>query len=72
VGLPDPANQNRAKWPFPGTPKIDEDGIPDYSALMSDIKILAERNFDKTRQYLWPIPSSERRINPVLTQNAGY
>lgn len=72
IGLPDPASQDRSKWPFPGTPQIDADGIPDYSALTDDIKILAERDFDKDRQYLWPIPSSERRINENLTQNTGY
>lgn len=72
IGLPDPADQDRSKWPFPGTPLIDEDGIPDYSAMMNDIKVLAERDFNKERQYLWPIPSSERRINENLTQNPGY
>ncbi|MGV3587466.1 MAG: RagB/SusD family nutrient uptake outer membrane protein [Adhaeribacter sp.] len=72
VGLPDPNKQDRAKWPFPGVPAIDEDGIPDYSALLSDVKLLAIRNFDKTKQYLWPIPATERRVNPTLSQNAGY
>lgn len=72
IGLPDQASQDRSKWPFPGVPQIDADGIPDYSALTDDIKILAERDFDKDRQYLWPIPSSERRINENLTQNTGY
>ena len=24
------------------------------------------------RQYLWPIPAVERRVNPNITQNAGY
>ncbi|MGV3504034.1 MAG: RagB/SusD family nutrient uptake outer membrane protein [Adhaeribacter sp.] len=72
VGLPDPAKQNRAKWPFPGVPAIDEDGIPDYSAFLTDVKVLAIRNFDKTKQYLWPIPAVERRVNPGLTQNPGY
>ncbi|WP_146901913.1 RagB/SusD family nutrient uptake outer membrane protein [Adhaeribacter aerolatus] len=72
VGLPDPNKQDRTKWPFPGVPTIDEDGIPDYSALLSDVKVLAIRNFDKTKQYLWPIPATERRVNTNLTQNTGY
>ncbi|GAB3985518.1 RagB/SusD family nutrient uptake outer membrane protein [Spirosoma daeguense] len=72
IGFPDPANQDRTKWPFAGTPAIDDDGIPDYTALMPFVKVLANRSFDKSKQYLWPIPAVERRINPLLTQNSGY
>jgi hypothetical protein len=36
------------------------------------IKILVARNFDATRQYLWPIPSKEIIINDNLVQNPGY
>lgn len=72
VGLPDPAQQDRSKWPFPGTPNIDSNGFADYSPFLSDIKILVNRNFDKNKQYLWPIPSAERLINPNLTQNPNY
>lgn len=72
IGLPDPAVQNRAKWPFPGITPIDEDGIADYSVFGSDVKIVAQRNFDKNKQYLWPIPALERRVNPKLTQNPNY
>ena len=72
VGLPDPANQNRAKWPFPGVTPIDQDGIADYSGFGTDVKIVAQRNFDKSRQYLWPIPDVERRVNTGITQNTGY
>lgn len=72
IGLPDPAVQNRAKWPFPGTTPIDDDGIADYSGFGNDVKIVAQRNFDKTRQYLWPIPALEIRVNPKLTQNPNY
>ena len=71
-GLPDPANQDRDKWPFAGPPMIDADGIPNYSGLGSNVKQIAERNFDASRQYLWPIPASERRINDKLTQNPNY
>ncbi len=72
IGLPDPLVQNRSKWPFPGVTPIDEDGIADYSGFGNDVKIVAQRNFDKTRQYLWPIPAIELRVNPKLTQNPNY
>ncbi|HKZ67279.1 MAG TPA: RagB/SusD family nutrient uptake outer membrane protein, partial [Chitinophagaceae bacterium] len=72
IGLPDPAAQNRSKWPFPGVTPIDDDGIADYSGFGSDVKIVAQRNFDKNRQYLWPIPAIERRVNPGLVQNPNY
>jgi hypothetical protein len=72
IGLPDPAAQNRAKWPFPGVTPLDDDGIADYSGFGADVKVVAQRSFDKTRQYLWPIPALERRVNPNLTQNPGY
>ncbi|GGM94741.1 starch-binding protein [Dyadobacter beijingensis] len=72
IGLPDPAAQNRAKWPFPGVTPLDDDGLGDYSAFGTDVKVLSQRSFDKSRQYLWPIPAVERRVNPNITQNAGY
>ncbi len=72
IGLPDPAVQNRSKWPFPGVPPIDDDGMADYSGFGTDVKVIAQRNFDKTKQYLWPIPSIERIGTPNLTQNPGY
>lgn len=74
VGLPDPANQDRSKWPFPGTPPIDQSGIPDYSQEINNntIKVLSQRSFDISRQYLWPIPAVELRVNPQLKQNPGY
>lgn len=28
--------------------------------------------WDDTRDYLWPIPASQRELNPNLTQNPGY
>lgn len=71
-GLPDPAKQNRSKWPFPGVPTIDDDGIADYTSFGNDAKIVYQRNFDKTKQYLWPIPAVEIRVNPKITQNPNY
>lgn len=61
-------------WFFPSTPEIDEDGVADFKPMYDAglIKILAIRTFDKTKQYLWPIPSKEIIINPNLTQNPNY
>ena len=28
--------------------------------------------WDDARDYLWPIPASQRELNPNLTQNPGY
>ncbi len=61
-------------WFLPMTPEIDEDGIailkPIYDAGLC--KRLALRDFDKDRQYLWPIPTKEILINKNLGQNPGY
>jgi hypothetical protein len=34
--------------------------------------LLQKRNFKAGVNELWPIPQSERNINPKLTQNPGY
>lgn len=72
IGLPDPAKQDRSKWPFPGVTPIDDNGIADYTSFGTDVKVLIDRKFDKTKQYLWPIPAVERRINPNIEQNPNY
>jgi hypothetical protein len=72
IALPDPAVQNRAKWPFPGVTPLDADGIADYSSFGADVKVQFVRAFDKNKQYLWPIPDVERRANPNITQNPNY
>ena len=61
-------------WFFPEVPEIDEDGLADFSSMYEKglIKFLAERTFDASKQYLWPIPSTEIEINPNMTQNPGY
>ncbi len=65
---------NQGLWFLPEAPEIDEDGSPDYTELYNSglILQLSQRVFDTSRQYLWPIPSSEILINPNLTQNPGY
>ncbi len=74
---PEPLIENvvkRGLWFFPGVPEIDENGIADFSEMASAglIKLLAERKFDATKQYLWPIPTKEILINENLKQNPGY
>lgn len=60
-------------WFFPATPQVDDDGIADFSAIYNSglIKQIALRKFDETRQYLWPIPTTEVLISN-LTQNPNY
>jgi hypothetical protein len=31
-----------------------------------------KREFDASKNYLWPIPASEINLDPNLTQNKGY
>ncbi|MDD4589998.1 MAG: RagB/SusD family nutrient uptake outer membrane protein [Parabacteroides sp.] len=61
-------------WFFPSTPEIDEDGIANFDPLFEQglIRLVTVRRFDETRQYLWPIPSKEVKINPNLKQNPNY
>jgi starch-binding outer membrane protein, SusD/RagB family len=65
---------NPGLWFFPSTPSIDEDGIADLLPMYEAglIRRLAQRRFDATKQYLWPIPSKEVMINENLAQNPGY
>lgn len=40
---------------------------------LTTIKVQAfEKVFDKSRDYLWPVPQKERELNPNLSQNAGW
>jgi len=60
-------------WFWGLTPIIDEDGLPDFQALLDAdfCRSLNSLSFP-ARQYLWPIPAEERLLNPNLTQNEGY
>ncbi|MGN6511506.1 MAG: RagB/SusD family nutrient uptake outer membrane protein [Chitinophaga sp.] len=77
-GLLDPADL-RTKvvqpglWFFPQTPDIDENGSADFKPMYEAglIKQIALRKFDETRQYLWPIPTSEV-LSSGLDQNPNY
>jgi len=55
-------------------PKIDADGLVDYSQVTnkSQMRIIEVRDFKKDRDYLWPIPNIEMETNKNLEQNPGY
>lgn len=55
-------------------PVIDENGTPNYSSVAnkSKMRIIEIRLFDKTKDYLWPIPRLEKEVNKVLDQNPNY
>lgn len=55
-------------------PVIDENGDPDYSnvANKSQMRVIEVRSFDKTKDYVWPIPQIELLTNKELVQNQGY
>src|SRR5690606_31685740 len=65
---------DKGLWFFPEIPQLDEDGIANFDPLYEQgyYRILSQRKFDASRQYLWPIPSKEVIINENITQNPGY
>lgn len=78
-GMLDPADQrtkiiSKGLWFFPGIPDFDNQDIPDFTAWYSAglTKLLTPKTFDKNRQYLWPLPTTELLGNKNLTQNPGY
>jgi hypothetical protein len=60
-------------WFFAGTPRIDQNGIPDFSEMERTgfIRNLVPTSWNN-RQYLWPIPAEEIQINTNMKQNNGY
>lgn len=59
-------------WAF--TPTLDENGLPDFTELENQGKIMAlsERNWND-RQYLWPIPTTDIQLNENMKpNNPGY
>ena len=67
-------NWRDGNYPIGGIPPIDENGIADISGMAAAGYVVkaAERKFDPKIHYLWPIPESDRLVNPNLTQNPGY
>ncbi|QIH33622.1 RagB/SusD family nutrient uptake outer membrane protein [Sphingobacterium sp. DR205] len=77
-GLLDPADLvakvvKTGKWFLPSAPTIDADGLPDFNQFNQQglIKTIAIRKFDASKQYLWPIPSTEV-LTSGLKQNPNY
>lgn len=68
-GLVDDGN-----WFWGIVPEIDENGLPDLSALLENNLCISfyEQNFNPELHYLWPIPDNDRVIAPNLSQNPGY
>lgn len=64
---------SKGHWFWSNTPKISENGIPDFSEMenLGTIMVLSQRVWDD-RQYLWPIPTKEILINENMKQNPGY
>jgi hypothetical protein len=64
---------NPGNWFWGLTPQIDDNGIANFTPLLSAglCQQLTTSTFP-LRQYLWPIPADEIRLNPNLTQNEGY
>jgi hypothetical protein len=55
-------------------PVINSYGTPNYSNVTngSELRHVELRNFNPSRDYLWPIPSIEIQTNQELEQNPGY
>lgn len=57
---------------------FDADGEPVYNVAAyaphpsTDYRVLIVTNFNKARDYLWPIPETELNLNPGLKQNPGW
>jgi hypothetical protein len=43
-----------------------------HLTLTSDRILVEQRTFDKTKNYLWPIPQSQLDIDKNLSQNPNY
>ena len=65
---------NDGLWPLPAIPQIDEYGIPNLTPIYEKgyYSLLSDWKFDASKNYLFPIPSSEILINNNLTQNPNY
>ncbi len=61
-------------YPIGGVPEIDENDIADvrYMAEKGYVVQATTRQFNKNRDYLWPVPAGDLLINENLTQNPGY
>ncbi len=65
----------KLKGTFTGMKVCPASQAANYSTVKVDSKgyyFCEETNFRENIDYLWPIPQTERDVNPNLTQNPGY
>lgn len=67
-------NWDDGNYPIGGVPQIDDDGLPNLSAMEKSgyITTFYKMSFDAKKNYLWPIPANDILLNPNLIQNTGY
>lgn len=67
-------NWDEGNYPIGGIPTIDENGLPDLSAMEKAgyITTFYKMSFDAQKNYLWPIPANDILVNKNLSQNEGY
>lgn len=67
-------NWDDGNYPIGGIPSIDQDGIPDISAMETKgyITTFFKMSFDANKNYVWPIPANDILVNADLIQNKGY
>jgi len=64
--------RQKAHWFDPVTPDIDAYGHPVYPNETDLFQIISVNQFNKDKNYLWPIPQREINVIPELKQNPGY
>jgi hypothetical protein len=68
--LGDPAGYKPVQFDEYGDPVYDEASYVPHPS--TDYRVLIRTNFNKNRDYLWPIPETELSLNPGLGQNPGW
>lgn len=55
-------------------PRIDENATAHYENVQNanKMRVIETRNYDKDKDYVWPIPRLELEVNKNLTQNPKY
>lgn len=64
--------RQKAHWFDPVIPNIDQYGHPVYPNETNLFQVISVNQFNKEKNYLWPIPQREINVIPELTQNPGY
>jgi hypothetical protein len=68
--LGDPSGYKPVQFDEFGDPIYDEASYVPHPS--TDYRVLIRTNFNKNRDYLWPIPETELSLNPGLGQNQGW